>query len=389
VRIDSHVHYTPPALWPGMAEREPYWGLLLGSDPGPGAAGHAGLGPERLIEDMDAAGIDRVVLMGNYWADHAACVVCNDERMALARRWPGRLLPFASIQPKAGPAAIDELERCLDGGMGGVGELGPYGQGYGLDDPDFLRLAEACIEHDVPLNLHVSEEVGHFYPGKSTTPLSAYCGLALRYPELKLVLAHWGGGLIFYEIMPEVRRALVNVCYDTAASPLLYPTGSIFKLALQTVDPAKVLYGSDYPLPICRKAQRGPDFRPFLAEIDGLGLDPETCDGILGGNAARRLGLGPVRPPRHDGPAPEPRAALMPPPGVPAQLGPKSPVALVARTWPGTRPVFERFGIPWQDTPVPFWEPIVQAAAAHGLGPAERERLMAELREAIEGETES
>ncbi len=78
--------------------------------------------------------------------------------------------------------------------MRGVGELGPYGQGYRLDDADFLRLAEACIRLDIPLNLHTNEEVGHYYPGKATTPLVHYYELAVRYPELKLILAHWGAG---------------------------------------------------------------------------------------------------------------------------------------------------------------------------------------------------
>jgi hypothetical protein len=61
--------------------------------------------------------------------------------------------------------------RCLDAGMQDVGELGIFGQDYTLADPDFLRLAEACIRRDVPLNLHVSEEIGHTCPGKSARHL--------------------------------------------------------------------------------------------------------------------------------------------------------------------------------------------------------------------------
>jgi len=56
-------------------------------------------------------------------------------------------------------------------------------------------------------------------------------------------------------------------------------------------------------------------------------------------------------------------------------------ISVVARAWPVTQPVFERYGIPWKDTPVPFWEPIAQAAAARGLGPEARQKLIEELNE--------
>jgi hypothetical protein len=55
----------------------------------------------------------------------------------------------------------------------------------------------------------------------------------------------------------------------------------------------------------------------------------------------------------------------------------------VAAAWPETQAVFARHGIPCDDSPVPFWEPIAQAAAAHGLAPDALTRLVAELNEAI------
>lgn len=58
---------------------------------------------------------------------------------------------------------------------------------------------------------------------------------------------------------------------------------------------------------------------------------------------------------------------------------------VVAATWPETRAVFARHGIPCDDCPVPFWEPIAQAAAARGLGPDALARLVAELNEAVAG----
>lgn len=383
MRIDAHVHYTPPSMrddLANMAEQEPYWALLAGAD----AATHSVQGwatEERMIEDMDQAGIQIAVIQSEYRMKHESCTPRNDQALEIIRRYPGRVIAFACLQPKAGRQALDELERCIDGGMKGVGELNPYGQGHTLDDPDFLNLVEACIQHDLPLNLHVSEEIGHFYLGKSTTPLWHYYQLACRYPELKLILAHWGGGLLFYEMMPEVRRNLRNVWYDTAASPLLYPTARIFKTALDCVSPKKLLFGSDYPLLVYPFRQQEPDMRPFIAEVDGLELAGDVYEDIMGDNAARLLGLVPKdiaaepAPVRRKNRTEEERTKIT---GM-------MPVSGVAARWVETRTVFERHGIHWKETIVPYWEPIVQAAAARGLSPREQRTLIDELNRAIGG----
>jgi uncharacterized protein len=389
--IDAHVHYMPPSLAADLdafIAAEPFWGLMLA----PGSGGKSLQGwatAERMIADMDAAGIDRVVVMGEYRRTHEGCVARNSQALEIIRRWPDRVIAFAMIQPKAGEAALNELARCLDGGMAGVGELGPYGQGYGLDDPDFLRLVEECIRHDIPLNLHANEEVGHYYPGKATTPLRDYYRLAARYPELKLILAHWGGGLFFYELMPETRRTLRNVWYDTAASPLLFSTRSIFDVALRCVDHRKLLYASDYPLRLYPRRQTEPDLQPFLAEVGSLDLATDVKRDIMGGNAARLLGLEDktitaqsriVPPSAHNEVLRHAQSA-----SVGATISATMPTLAVAEAWPETRMVFARHGIPCNDSPVPFWEPISQAAAARGLGTGELARLVAELNEAIAG----
>ncbi len=378
--IDAHVHYTPPALRDHLDDflkEEPFWGLLLA--PGPDGRSLQGWAtPERMIADMDAAGVDRVVLMGEYRRSHEACVARNDQAIAIARRWPDRVIPFAMVQPKAGAAALDEVARCVDAGMRGVGELGPYGQGYRLDDPDFLRLAEACIRHNIPLNLHTNEEVGHYYPGKATTPLAHYYELAVRYPELRLILAHWGGGLLFYELMPAVRRALANVWYDTAASPLIFPTSRIFNAALACVAPQKLLFASDYPLRLYPARQAEPDMLPFLREVGALGLDADARSAIMGGNAAALLGLEGSQAGtygRNTTGAAAGRAGSGP-------LDVDASVAQTAQAFPQTQAVFDAHGIPWRDDPVPFWEPVRQAAAVRGYGPEEVRRLLDELNEA-------
>ncbi|RPI87390.1 MAG: amidohydrolase [Chloroflexi bacterium] len=387
MRIDFHIHYTPPSILDdleGFAEKEPYWGLLVTPDP----VNHTEQGwatPERMIDDMDKAGIDRVVLLGEGQTRHENAVERNDIGLDIMRRWPNRVVTFATIQPKAGQKALDELKRCVDAGMSGLGEIGHYSGGYRFDEPEFLRMVETCITMDIPLLLHCNEEVGHFYLGKSTVPLRHYYRLICQYPELKLILAHWGGGLFFYEIMPEVRKNLKNVYYDTAGGHLVYPTEAVFRAALNIIDHKKILYGSDYPLLICPETQHEPDFLPFIQEIDNLGLDTDVYQNIMGNNAARLLGL--IDPPVKV-------QEILPQKGedtIITKLTSKEgvsisqfmAVSLVAETWPQTRSVFDKYGIPYRDSTVPFWEPIAQAAAAHGFGPSQRNRIMEELNEAI------
>jgi hypothetical protein len=342
--------------------------------------------PERMIEDMDTAGLDKVILLGEGQTRHENAIERNNIGLEIMRRWPDRVMTFAVVQPRSGQKALDELKRCVDAGMSGVGELGHYNGGYRFDEPDFLRVVETCIDLDVPLLLHCNEEVGHFYLGKSIYPLRHYYRLICRYPELKLILAHWGGGLFFYEIMPEVRKNLRNVYYDSAGGPLVFPTDAVFRAALNIIDHKKILYGSDYPLLICPEKQHEPDFLPFMQEIDTLDLSPDVYDDIMGNNAARLLGL--IENTQEARLTPE---VATPPATIITELAGKeavkiSPymaVSLVAETWPETRAIFEKYNIPWKDAPVPFWEPIAQAAAARGYGPKHRQRMMDELNEAI------
>jgi predicted TIM-barrel fold metal-dependent hydrolase len=81
--------------------------------------------------------------------------------------------------------------------------------------------------------------------------------------------------------MPEVKAALKNVYFDTAASPFLY-TPQVYAQVAQLVGADKILFGSDFPLISQRR---------FLKEITALDLPEETKNKILAGNAKKLLGL--------------------------------------------------------------------------------------------------
>ena len=274
--VDFHTHIFPPEL---IARREAYlqhdlWFGQLYSNPKARM-----VGAEDLIAEMDRSGVDVSVTFGFAWADQELCREANDYVLEAASRWPERLVGFAVVNPAA-EGAIDELERCMAAGMRGLGELMPDGQGYALDDPRVDTVIQRMVDRHLPTLIHAGEPVGHGYPGKSSATLQPLYQLSLRHPDATLVAAHWGGGLLFYELMPEVRQALRNVYYDTAASPYLYQD-AIFALAARIV-PDRVLFGSDYPL-----IGQG----RFVRHVRCAGLIADTLDAFLGGNAACLLGL--------------------------------------------------------------------------------------------------
>ncbi len=284
--IDAHTHIFSPDVIADRAryaERDPFFGDLY--------RGHAArmIGAEELIAAMDAAGIDQAVLAGWCWQPHEICVEQNTWTMEVARQHPDRLRALAAIQPNAGAAAIRELERCIAGGMIGLGELNADGQHFDLDNANFTALARRTAELGAVMLLHTNEPVGHNYPGKGRLPLADVYALVKAVPDLKLILAHWGGGFPFYELMREVRKAAANVFYDSAASPLLY-SPQIFRTIIDIVGSDKVLFGSDFPLLLYPKRQTEPDYAPFLAEIRGLGLSAEEWENVMGQNSMRVYG---------------------------------------------------------------------------------------------------
>lgn len=235
-----------------------------------------------LIRNMDKEGIDMSVVLNIGWATHDLCVETNDYIMESVAKYPGRLVGFGAVQPRAFQSAWREMERCAEGGLKGIGELRPDIQLLDFHDTEVMEpFFEAVNRLDLIVLTHSSEPVGHLYQGKGAVTPELLYSLVVQYPETKIVCAHWGGGLPFYALMPEVGQALKNVWFDTAASPYLYKP-DIYKKVIGMVGEEKVLFGSDYPL---LSQKRVAD------EITSLSLEYETEEALLSGNARRLLGL--------------------------------------------------------------------------------------------------
>jgi len=137
-----------------------------------------------------------------------------------------------------------------------------------------------CLERDGLFMLHTNEPVGHQYPGKTPNTLRQIYDFVKAYPENRIILAHWGGGLLFYALMKkEVKDVLKNVWFDTAASPFLY-TPDIYRIGGEAAGAEKLLFGTDYPL---LKPRR------YFKEIESAGLSSMAKKQLTGLNAAELL----------------------------------------------------------------------------------------------------
>lgn len=140
------------------------------------------LDPERLVRQMDRAGVTRACVFALHDPDRRpAYTVPNDRVLAWAAAAADRFVPYCRVDPADGAAG--EIARCLRAGARGV-KLHPRAESPGdvtaALDPIFAAAAEARV----PVLVHAGRGLRDM-----AGPL---CDVALRHPDAPLVLAHAG-----------------------------------------------------------------------------------------------------------------------------------------------------------------------------------------------------
>ena len=217
----------------------------------------------KLIDAMDAAGIDRAVLLAaaqepippiprTGTALLRGCLRVptfrmpayriarrsrrlrpyprpdNDSVLDAARRHPDRFIPFAFVNASLGEEAHDELDRALAAGARGM-KLHPWLHDYHLTDA--LPLIRRCESGGLPVLAHLG-----LGPPEDVEAVLDAC------PRVKLILAHAG--------IPHFERLwrLPRIRFDVAL-PALVSRSTVRRL-LAAVGPDRVLFGSDAPVGI-------------------------------------------------------------------------------------------------------------------------------------------
>jgi uncharacterized protein len=152
----------------------------------------------------------------------------NDRVLAWAQEAGGRLYPYCRLDPADDPVA--EAERCLNLGARGI-KLHPRAQAFGFDTSEVESIWQVAAEAHVPILIHA---------GRGMPRMDSLADLALRYPDVVLVLAH---AAIADQGMFTSRLAEhPSIYYDTS-------TFSVFdQLELFARVPAeRIVFASDVP----------------------------------------------------------------------------------------------------------------------------------------------
>ena len=233
----------------------------------------------------------------------------NDSFHSIAKARPDRFTALATLPLNDVPASVDELERAVKQlGFKGAMLFGNV-NGIALADDGFLPLYQKADELGAVLHIHPTSPVGveamkEFWLMPlvgflmDTTLAAAhlvFAGIPERFPRIAWVLSHLGGAIPYlaerldrgFDAFPECRERismhpseyLKRFYYDTVNFDR-----AALRLAASFAGVDHILAGSDYPHQIG-------SLRSMLQSLRGLDLSRAQQEQILGGNAARLLGL--------------------------------------------------------------------------------------------------
>ena len=274
--VDFHVHVYPPEIVrdaEDISKREPWFDALIHNRV------HRWGTVGDLLARMERDNVERAVIGGFAFRDLGLCRLCNDYIIEGVRRHPDKLSGLCQVPPLA-RGATEEILRCAEAGLVGVGELFPEGQNIDISDRDQTwRLAGTLHEANLCALWHTAEPVGHGYAGKGNVGPREAAAFCMHHPEVVTVFAHLGGGLWLYELMPEMRLCLSNAWYDLAALPWLYD-GRILGAIQAAGVLDKFLMGTDFPILDSSRYER---------ILNASGLSGEARERVARSNALRLL----------------------------------------------------------------------------------------------------
>lgn len=238
--------------------------------------------PEQLplsatLAAMDAGGVAEAMLAA--WHGPEGPLISNADVAAWVAEAPGRLHGLASVNLRRPMEAVRELRHYVtDLGFKGLRML-PWLWETPPTDRRFYPLYATCVELGVPFCTQVGH-TGPLRPSETGRPIPYIDQVALDFPELTIVCGHLG--YPWTEEMIAVARKHPNVVIDTSAYTTRRLPPEIIDYMKSKSGRSKVLFGSNFPMITPGYALEG---------LDDLGLDAETRELYLEGNARRVFGL--------------------------------------------------------------------------------------------------
>ncbi len=185
------------------------------------------------------------------------------------------ILSFGTVHPDS-PGFKEEIRRIKDLGLAGV-KFHPDYQGFHVDEPRMFPVYEAVCRAELPILLHAGVDIA--FPPPCHCPPARLARVVDLFPEGRWIAAHMGG----FRLWEQVEAHLLGkpLYLDTSFSHGELGAERMLSL-IRAHGVERVLFGSDSPWA---------DQAQAVAQMERLGLLPEEWRGVMGGNAARLLGL--------------------------------------------------------------------------------------------------
>lgn len=234
-----------------------------------GTARHSGrrFAASQMLAWMDAAGIDRALAIPFPVVDDPRAA--HDEIGMAVRAWPERLAGAACVAPWQVPEREfrDEVRRTVE--LFGFRALKLQPQYHGLNpiSPRSDFFFETALEFGLTLICHTGAGAPFALPSLFILP-------ARRFPELRIVLAHSGGGIYAAEAI-----VAASVCPNIYLELSTLTPHQVLEV-LEHVPAGRLMIGSDLPESAATE----------LGKILSLGVAPEVKHEILWGTAAALFG---------------------------------------------------------------------------------------------------
>lgn len=212
----------------------------------------------------------------------------NDATAEFVAAAPDRRIGFMSVNPRW-PGAMEEFERSLDLGLVGI-KFGPNYQNFDPLGHEAIPFYARAEKLGLPILFHQGTSPIRQAPLRYTYPL-VMDDIALRFPELRIVMAHMGHPFVKETV--AVIRKHPHVYADVSSiylRPWLEYEALITAVEWGTV--GKLLFGSDFPIANSGEAIAG--LRRVNDILDGTRLPripEEAIESIIQADALDALGL--------------------------------------------------------------------------------------------------
>ena len=276
---------------------------------------------------MDGAGIDMAILSTAAFCANGYdfCRVCNEGYSEIIKQYPSRFKGVIHVYPYDKRKNKDEIKRGVEElGLWGIGVVASYKR-MSIDSPIMDLIYEMAIQYDMPIFIHPSIRNGLWGGDRYNLNITlsreydvaksfveVIYGVLPRFPELKVIFSHFGGGLPTLKgrllawhrpnnfklpredqglglaiaearilgLVDDFGLRMKRVFFDSAGFGGWLP---VMKSAFETLGGSHLCFGSDYPYEL-----REPQYvKKIIGDINKINVSNNDKDRFFNGNLKR------------------------------------------------------------------------------------------------------